>query len=168
MPVTCPHRPSIWGRTVTTRLLAVTVVPLLEFAPRQSLDRRANFLVPGRRFRRCRDDLKLRGRIHAQKLVLALPNANREQAALDTASERLLIEHLRQPIELTQIALDHPQPRHSINRPQPLQRTIQLSGAEPKLLPNRSQRSASRQRLGNRVIALFLPDCCPDRGIGHV
>src|SRR5215471_21065002 len=118
----------------------------------------ADFIVPALRLRRCRDNLKLRRRVHTQKLVLALPDADREQATLDAASERLLIEHLREPIELTQIALDHPQPRHSINRPQPLQRTIKLSGAELKLLPNRSQRSASRQRLGYRFIALFLPD----------
>jgi hypothetical protein len=56
MPVTCPHQPSICGRTVT--ILAVTVVRQLEFAPGQPLDHLTNFLM-ARDFLRRIDDLQI-------------------------------------------------------------------------------------------------------------
>src|SRR5262249_32975086 len=142
-------------------------LPSFQLRRGQPHDGLADTLMTGRCFRRRRDNLKLRSRVHTQKLMFPLPDADREQTTLDAASERFLVKHLRERIELPEIGLDHPKTRHSIDWPQPLERSIEIVGAEPELSANRSQRSASRQRLGDRFIALFLPDCCPDYCVGH-
>src|SRR5262249_38430078 len=81
----------------------------------------------------------LRG-VEAQELVQPLPNLNREQTARHVARERLPVEHLGQLIEPTHIALDHPQACCGVDRPQPLERGVDLRNGEPELLLHHSHR----------------------------
>jgi hypothetical protein len=149
MPATYPDKPSIWGRTVTTRLLEL-------FGVDKPHDRFANFLVAGDLLRWI-DDLEinpLHG-IEAQQFVEALPYADRQQAALDISGKRLLVEHLCEPIELANIALNYPQSCLSVDRPQLLKHDVEFGCAEPELLPNHLQASAADYRLRDLLISLL-------------
>src|SRR5215831_14407737 len=107
------------------------------------------------------DKLDLGSRVHAKEFVLPLPDFHRQGASLHITSNRLLKKYLREPIELAEVGLDHPQTRLKIGRPQPLQYDVDFFRAEPELLLDRSHRSASHQRLSNGLVTLL--DCC----VGH-
>src|SRR5262249_36795960 len=94
--------------------------------------------------------------IETQQFVQALPYADRQQAALDISGKCLLVEHLREPIELTNVALDYPQPCLSVDRPQLLKHDVEFGCAEPELLPTHLQPPTADYR--PRTLLNPLPD----------
>src|SRR5262245_48887445 len=128
-----------------------------------AVDGLTNFIERPRRFLRLDSQINALRGVGPDERVEALIHLHHQHARWHIAIPYSPLKKWgHKCLETANVALDHPDARRMIHRPQPLEHSIKLGSAERKLPANRPQTPPSGDRFRNQLVT-FLERC-----VGHV